>query len=53
MPDLRQRNDPRFVIADEVFGSLEELDEEVWSRFVSWHVSFQNSTPLTSARDPC
>ena len=34
VPDPRQRHDPRFVLADEVFSSLEELDDTVWSRWV-------------------
>ncbi len=33
VPELRQRNDARFALADEVFGSLEDLDDESWSRW--------------------
>lgn len=34
VPDPRQRDDPRFVIADAVFDSLAELGEADWSRWL-------------------
>jgi sugar-phosphatase len=33
IPDPRQRDDPRLVLADEVLGSLEDLDDAVFSRW--------------------
>jgi sugar-phosphatase len=33
VPDPRQRDDPRLVLADEVLGSLEDLDDAVFSRW--------------------
>ena len=35
IPDPRQRDDPRFVLAEEVLGSLEELDAAVWGRWLA------------------
>ena len=32
VPELAQRNDPRFTIADHTLGSRADVNEELWSR---------------------